>query len=139
MARSGEPKRILVVDDEPDVVTYLVTLLHDHGYATLAARNGRIGMELLKMEKPDLVTLDISMPEGSGTRFYRELRADPDLARIPVVIVTAVTDEHGDPYAFKDVLVSREQVPPPEGYFTKPIDREEFLSTIDEILSSDAA
>jgi CheY-like chemotaxis protein len=135
MALSGKTKRILVLDDEPDVVTYLEMLLRDNGYETVSASNGRSGMDIVRREKPDLVTLDISMPEGSGTVFYKQLKSDPDLTSIPVVIVTAITVQDGDPYGFKDVMCDRQQVPAPEGYHPKPIDKDEFVKIIHRILS----
>ena len=59
-------KKILVVDDEPDVVSYLEMLLHDNGYETLSASDGQEALELARREHPDLVTLDISMPNVNG-------------------------------------------------------------------------
>ena len=129
-------KRILILDDEPDVVAYLEMLLKDQGYETISARNGEEGLGKAKDQKPDLVTLDISMPETSGVRFYRELKADPDLAAIPVVIVTGVTGYAGDPYGFMKFISNRSKVPPPEGFFPKPFDRGEFLATIEKLLAS---
>jgi CheY-like chemotaxis protein len=128
-------KKVLVVDDEPSVVTYLETLLQDNGYETLMAENGRIGFEKAKHEKPDLVCLDITMPEESGIRFYRNLRDDPELAATPVVIVTAVTGSGGDPEPFKKFISTRKQVPAPEAFFSKPIDRREFLDTVAKLLN----
>ena len=84
-------KKILVIDDEPHVVTYIKTLLEDNGFDTATAANGREGMEVAKEYKPDLVCLDITMPEQSGISFYRDLRDDPQLAKVPVLVVTAVT------------------------------------------------
>ena len=98
---NSKPKRVLVIDDEPAVVTYMVTLLADNGYATTSAENGRIGFERAKSDPPDLVCLDISMPEESGIRFYRQLRDDPQLAATPVIIVSGVTGLGGDPEPFK--------------------------------------
>ena len=129
-------KKVLVLDDEPHVVTYLETLLRDNGYETLCASNGKEGMEKIRSEKVDLVCLDISMPEQSGVRFYRNLKDDPKLSGIPVVIVTAVTGSGGDPEPFKNFISTRKQVPPPEGFLAKPIDKDEFLDMITKILSS---
>jgi len=134
MVAPNRKKQILVVDDEPDIVTYLVTLLHDNGYETLSARDGSEGMDLMKDQTPDLITLDISMPSSSGTLLYETLKADPVLKTVPVVIVTAVTNDAGDVPTFRDIMVDRQRVPEPEGYFTKPIDREEFLVTIRKLL-----
>jgi len=63
---NGTGKTILVVDDEPDVVAYLRTFLEDHGFYVVFAENGRTGFEKAKTENPDLITLDITMPEESG-------------------------------------------------------------------------
>ncbi len=133
--RAGGRKKILIVDDEPDVVTYLETLLQDHGYDTLQAYNGREGMQKVRAERPDLICLDITMPEESGVRFYRELKEDAALEKIPVVIVTAVTGYGGDPEGFKKFLEGRRQLPPPAAFFSKPIDKQEFLAAIDRLLA----
>ena len=127
-------KKILIVDDEPDIVSYLEMILQDQGYDTVTAGNGNEALEVVKREKPALVTLDITMPEASGTRFYKEMRTDPELAGIPVIIVTAVTGLGGDKYAYEKFISNRRLVPAPEGFFPKPIDREEFLEAIDELL-----
>ena len=130
-----DKKKILVVDDEPHVVTYLETLLHDNGYETISASDGKEGIEKVRSEKVDLVCLDISMPEHSGIRFYRNLKDDSGLSAIPVVIVTAVTGYGGDPEPFKRFISTRKHVPPPEAFLSKPIDKQEFLDTIAKILS----
>lgn len=127
-------KKILILEDEPDVVTYLTALFEDHGYATESARNGQEGMEKAKAAPPDLITLDMSMPEKSGVRFYREIKGDPVLSKIPVVVVTGVTGYGGNPEDFRRFLETRRQVPPPEAFIAKPIDREELLRVVRELL-----
>ena len=128
-------KKILIVDDEPDVVGYLEMLLQDHGYTTVSAADGNEALELVRSERPDLVTLDISMPEASGTRFYRELKGDAELGDTPVLIVTAVTGYGGDPYGYEKFLSRSRLVPPPEGFFPKPIDRDRLLAEVDQLLA----
>ena len=135
MSSSRQAKKILIVDDESAIVSYLEMLLHDNGYETVIASDGQEGMEMVRREKPDLVTLDISMPQASGTRFYKEIKTDPDLASIPVVIVTAVTGYGGDPYGYEKFISGRHSVSPPEGFLPKPIDKEEFLATIQKLLA----
>ena len=135
-AGSQPAKRVLIVDDEAHVVSYLEMLLQDNGYDTVAAADGTAALDMVRKEMPDLVTLDISMPKASGTRFYREVKTDPALAAIPVVIVTAVTGYGGDPYGYEKFISSRSLVPPPEGFFPKPIDREAFLVTVKKLLAS---
>lgn len=138
-AEGSPAKHVLIVDDEPDVVTYLETLLEDHGYQTESAANGREAMERATAHHPDLITLDITMPEQSGIRFYRDLKENPELARIPVVVVTAVTGYGGDPKPFEQFLSTRRQVPPPDAFFSKPIDQEKLLETISGLLTAGAS
>lgn len=134
-----EPRTVLIVDDEEDVVSYLEMLLEDAGFQTRSARDGNEAMESIRARKPDLITLDISMPLASGTRLYKEIRTDPELADIPVVIVTAVTGYGGDPRGYEKFISQRNLVPPPEAFFSKPIDREEFLATVRDLLDEPAA
>jgi CheY-like chemotaxis protein len=131
----AERKTVMVVDDEPDVVAYLEMLLQDQGYKTVSAVDGREGLEKARAQAPDLICLDITMPEESGVRMYRNLREDPRLARIPVVVVTAVTGLGGDPEPFRAFLSSRKHLPPPDGFFSKPIDRERFLERVNQLLA----
>jgi len=133
--QQGGRKKILVVDDEPNVVAYLETLLQDNGYDTVSAANGLEGMEKVRSEKPDLITLDISMPEESGIRFYRDIKADPDLAGIPIVIVTGVTGYGYKPEDFQKFISSRKKIPPPDGFIPKPIDRDELMKGVTSLLS----
>ncbi|MEW5945408.1 MAG: response regulator [bacterium] len=132
-AKTG--KKILVVDDESDVVTYLSTLFQENGYDTVSAADGNEAMEKLKTEKPDLISLDISLPKKSGVKFYREIKGDPDTRNVPVVIVTAITGYGDDREAFKRFISTRRQVPPPEGFILKPIDTKELLETVRRLLS----
>jgi len=122
-------KTILIIDDEPDVLTYLSTLLEDHGYATISAKDGEEALAKLKASLPDLITLDISMPEKSGVKLYREIKEDPRWKKIPILIVTGVSED------FQKFISTRRQVPPPEGYLSKPINQEEILELIRKLTS----
>ena len=124
-------KKIMVIDDEPDIITYLTTLLEENGYETDSAKDGIEGLEKIKEFKPDLVCLDILMPEKSGIGLYRELRKDDELKGIPVVIVTGFKGDDNPLLTFKEFLYKR-SVPGPEGYIEKPINQQEFLDTIKE-------
>jgi CheY-like chemotaxis protein len=121
-------KKILVVDDEPDVVTYLTSVLKDNGYETMEAFNGEQAMEIIRKDRPDLVTLDVTMPEMTGVKAYRALKEDAKLRKIPVVIVTGVSHE------FKQFISTRSQVPAPEGYLEKPIQPEVLLAEIKRLV-----
>jgi two-component system phosphate regulon response regulator PhoB len=125
----GDKKRIIVIDEDHDLVTFLTTLLEDNGYETISAYDGQEGLDKTRAERPDRVLLDITMPEKSGVRYYRDVRDDPDLKSIPVVIVTGVTQE------FKQFIHTRRQVPPPDGYISKPVEKQELLDTISKLLA----
>ncbi len=126
-------KKILIVDDEPDVLAYLGAFFQENGFEVATAANGKEGFEKAKAERPDLITLDITMPEESGVRMYRDLHEDPETTGIPIVIVTGISHD------FKRFIETRRQVPPPAGYFEKPIDRAELLAKVNEILAAKTA
>lgn len=135
MTTTQDTKKILIVDDEDNIVTYLEMLLQDHGYETISAVNGEDGLERIRNDKPDLITLDISMPEKSGVRCFKELKSNPEFASIPVVIVTGVTGYAGDPYGYMKFMSSQSNLPEPDAFFPKPIEKEEFLKEIEKLLS----
>ncbi|HEY3357016.1 MAG TPA: response regulator [Polyangia bacterium] len=119
-------RRILVVDDEPDARTYLTTVLADHGATTLQARDGDEALALIREQRPDLVTLDLSMPGKGGAEVFEALRRDPALAATRVCIIT------GKPELRR--LIYERPVPPPEGYLDKPVNEEALLLNVRKIL-----
>ena len=124
----AELKKILIIDDEEDVITYLSTLFTDNGFSAISAVDGKEGIEKAVAEKPDLITLDVSMPEESGVRALRDLQNNEVTKNIPVIIVTGVSTD------IKRFIESRKQVHPPEGFFEKPIDRDKLLKKVKELL-----
>ena len=121
-------KTVLVVDDDPDAREFLTTVLQDNGFAAVTAKDGTEAIAMIEQAAPDLVALDITMPEKSVVAVYRRLKEDEQLKRIPVIIVTGISDD------FKKFISTRRQVPPPEGYISKPVDHEEFLRMVKEFL-----
>ena len=113
----GKKRRVLIVDDEPDVVTYLSTFVGDHGFAVISALDGHEGFKLALSEQPDLISLDITMPLESGVKMYQNLQENPRTKHIPVIIIT------GTPGEFDQLFAPAEQLDPPAGYFEKPVDR----------------
>ena len=128
-------KKILVVDDDPDLITYISTLLVDNGYEVISAKDGNEGLEKLRNEKPDAITLDLLMPEKTGMKMFRELRKDEALKNTPVIMVTGISGEYQAFAEFKNFL-AKMKMPGPEAYLEKPINKEEFLATIQKILES---
>lgn len=87
-------KKILVIEDDPITLKYLVTLFEDNGYDTYSAAGGIEAMEVAKNEKPDLITLDLDMPQEWGPRFYRKLIKNKELKDIPVIVISGIDGDH---------------------------------------------
>ena len=119
-------RRILVVDDETDVRVFLSTVLEDAGAEVLQATDGDEALAIMVRERPDLVTLDLSMPGKDGIETFGEMRRHAEVKQIPVCVVT------GHP-EFRKLIYDR-AVPPPEGYMDKPVDEEELVSNLKRIL-----
>ena len=139
-------KRILIVDDEPDIVTFLSAVLEENGYTSLSAKDGVEGLEVLRKEKPDLVLLDLMMPKKSGITLFQELRKDPEMSAIPVVVVTGVSEVTGVDFRnfmYKQPLRDEKKFVEttgltkytvPDGYVEKPIDPDELMEAIKKAL-----
>jgi CheY-like chemotaxis protein len=122
-------KKILIIDDEPDMVTFLSALLEDHGYLTITATDGEEGMTKVKSEKPDLISLDLLMPNKTGIKMFRELRKDDEIKDIPVVMVTGFGKDDVPSMDFKEWIQKR-AIKPPEAYIEKPVNKDELLAAI---------
>jgi CheY-like chemotaxis protein len=124
--RALEGRKILVVDDEEDARTFLSTVLADAGATTIEAADGDQAIELAKRERPDLITLDISMPGRDGVDVFRELRGSSDTAGTAICVVT------GHP-EFREVIYAA-SVNKPDGYMNKPVDPDELVDGLRRIL-----
>ncbi|MBF0226262.1 MAG: response regulator [Desulfobacterales bacterium] len=87
-------KRILVVDDDPIIVKYIVKVLNDNGYETYNASDGVEAFDLLEKVKPDLITLDLQMPEEWGAQFYRRFTKEEEYKDIPVIVISGLPGRH---------------------------------------------
>ena len=111
---------ILVVDDEEDVRAFLTMVFEDAGAEVETATDGDEALAKAREYKPDLISLDLSMPGKDGVEAFVELRSDPATEEIPVCVVT------GHP-EFRQVIYDR-PVPPPEGYLGKPVDEDKLVA-----------
>ncbi len=125
-------QKILIVDDEVEHIDFASTVLEESGYVPIIAMDGNEGMKKVRAEKPDLILLDILMPERSGIGMYQELKRDDETKNIPVVIVTGVA-RGGH---FDDLIVRQgEDLPAPDGYIEKPMNAEAMLKMVSDLLS----
>lgn len=131
------PKKVLVVEDEKDVSIYLSRIFQEGGFRATCAADGEEALEAVERERPDLITMDLSMPRVSGVRSYQILKSRPDLAAIPVIFVTGITGPGGarDTERFYS---TRRQMPPPDGFVAKPINPEKVLDLARKLTSSSA-
>ena len=127
-------KKILVVDDDPDVRMFNTTVVEEGGYTPIEAANGEEGLKILKKEKPDLVILDVLMPKQSGIRLYRELKTSRALRKIPVVMLSGIAKRTFLRSQKALTEFGGEEVPEPEVYLEKPVEPEELAETIQSIL-----
>jgi len=118
--------KVLVVDDEPDFVVFASTVLEDNGAEVIQAHSGDEAIALAKSEKPDLMTLDLSMPGTSGTAVFEQIRNDEELKSMPICIVT------GQPELRR--LIYDRAVIPPDGYIDKPVTEDGLLVNVRKIL-----
>lgn len=114
-------KKILIVDDEQDVIIFLDTLFKSEGYETVTAMNGAEALKKLKEDKPDLITLDLQMPQNTGTDFYRSIRHNKEYENIPVIVVSGLPGKH--------LAIAK-----PYAVFDKPIDKQELISKVKEAI-----
>jgi two-component system phosphate regulon response regulator PhoB len=123
-------KKVLVVDDELDMRIFITTLLETSGYKPLAAEDGVQGLEIARQKKPALIILDIMMPKESGISLYRELKNDPALKDIPVIMLSALSKKTF--FHSQRVLdeYRGEKIPEPAAYIEKPPEPDELLEAI---------
>lgn len=127
-------KTILIVDDEMDMRIFMKTLFETSGYATVTARDGSEGFKKVAEHLPDLIVLDVMMPKEGGVQMYRNLKADPSYAHIPIIMLSAVgTKTFGH---FLTMLKSQTEdpVPAPDHYLEKPPEPEELLNIAQSLL-----
>lgn len=118
-------KKILILDDDPMIVDYLKDLFNDNGYETCFAYNAEDGFDVLKNEKPDLITLDLDMPKITGPLFYVKFRKMEDLKDTPVIVISGM---HVPDRSIKKVVAALE----------KPIDRDELLQIVKDTIGEGA-
>jgi two-component system, OmpR family, phosphate regulon response regulator PhoB len=123
-------KKVLIVDDDPDVRLFNSTVVEENGYTPVEASNGEEALQIIKKEVPALVLLDVLMPKQSGIRFYRVLKTEKAFMGIPVIMLSGVAKrtflrsqkaltEFGD-----------KPVPEPESYLEKPVEADELAKEI---------
>lgn len=117
----GAGRKILVIDDEPGIVEIVQVNLEGDGFDVISASNGREGLEKIKAEQPELVVLDVMMPEMDGWDVLRNVEQDPDIAGMPVIMLTAKAADEDYIHGLEEGAVE---------YITKPFLPQELVNRI---------
>jgi CheY-like chemotaxis protein len=134
MTTMTAPKTILVIEDELDMRLFLKVLLETSGYRPMIAGNGRDGLEKARAQAPDLVILDVMMPGQGGARTYRDLKSDPALHQIPVIMLSAVARTTFFHYLKMLDAGRTDKIIPPDAYVEKPPDPRYLLNCIEKFI-----
>ena len=117
--------RILIVDDSPSQLLGIKRIVEKLGHETLTAEDGAAGVEVAKQEKPDLILMDVVMPNLNGFQATRTISKNPDTAHIPIVLVTTKDQETDKVWGMRQGA---------KAYVTKPIKEEELVKALEEFL-----
>jgi DNA-binding response OmpR family regulator len=121
-----EQLRVVCIEDEPEMIDLVRLILGRRGFLVIGANGGIEGLETVKQERPDLVLLDLMMPDMDGWEVYQQMKADPDLKEIPVVVVTAKAQSIDKVLGLHIAKV--------DDYITKPFGPQELLESVEKIL-----
>jgi two-component system alkaline phosphatase synthesis response regulator PhoP len=123
--------KILVVDDDPDLVETVSMMLESRQYEVVAAYGGVEGLSKARSESPDLVVLDVMMPDKDGFEVCKEMKADPQLARIPILLLTAVASKISETKYTPRMGMETEA----DDYVDKPVKPEEIVKRVERLLA----
>ena len=146
-----EDKQVLIVDDSEESVVFLSEILEEHGYPYRVARNGKEAIKAMRESRPDLVLLDVMMPQKGGVAVFQEMKKDPELKEIPILIITGASEatgvdimtgeekpkeSYGDDFTRRFGAEVRDQLRSltPEALIEKPIDPKVIGRKIKEVL-----
>jgi DNA-binding response OmpR family regulator len=119
--------RIVSIEDEIDMIDLIRLILVRHGHEVIGAQGGREGLRIVQEQKPDLILLDLMMPDVDGWEVYTQLKADPSTQTIPVLIVTARAQ-------FRDRLVLVRQTGL-DDYIIKPFGPAQLIDSVERLLA----
>jgi CheY-like chemotaxis protein len=123
-------EKILCIEDEPQMIDLIRLILETGGYQVVAAQGGEEGLEMMRSERPDLILLDIMMPEMDGGDVYHRMQQEPELISIPVIVVTAKAAPID-----KVLWMNVAQV---DDYVTKPFGPADLLASVERVLARHA-
>ena len=121
-----DKKRVVCIEDEPEMIDLVRLILGRKGFEVIGANGGIEGLETVRREKPDLILLDLMMPDMDGWEVYQQIKADPELKDIPVVVVTAKAQSIDKVLGLHIAKV--------DDYITKPFGPQQLLESVEKNL-----
>lgn len=126
MMANAQPRKVVCVEDEPEMIDLIRLILSRRGFEVIGAEGGQQGLNTIRAELPDLVLLDLMMPEVDGWQVYQQLKADPATADIPVIVVTAKAQNIDKVLGLHIAKV--------DDYIPKPFSLQELVDRVDAVL-----
>jgi len=126
MADTGNPVKVVCIEDEPEMIELIKLILRRRNFELIGAVGGREGLSTVRKVKPDLVLLDLMMPDMDGWEVYQQMKADEDLNDIPVIVVTAKAQSIDKVLGLHIAKV--------DDYVTKPFGPQELLASVRKVL-----
>jgi DNA-binding response OmpR family regulator len=120
-------KCIVYIEDDPEMLDLVELILNSHGFDVHGAHGGREGIDLVHQEHPDLILLDLMMPDLDGWDVYQQLKAEPETKEVPVIVITAKTQSIDKVLGLHIAKV--------DDYISKPFRPQELLDSIEKVLS----
>jgi two-component system response regulator VicR len=124
---ADEKKKVVCIEDEPEMIDLIKLILERKGFEVVGAVGGQEGLEVIRREMPDLILLDLMMPEIDGWEVFRQMRADEQLKDIPVIVVTAKAQSIDKVLGLHIAKV--------DDYVTKPFGPQELLKSVNKVLA----
>lgn len=124
----GNPtQKIVYIEDDPEMIDLVELILNRHGFDVTGAHGGRQGMDMIHQNKPDLVLLDLMMPDLDGWDVYQQLKADENTADIPVIVITAKVQSIDKVLGLHIAKV--------DDYISKPFRPQDLLNSVDRVIN----
>ncbi len=124
------PTKVVCIEDEPEMIELVKLILEKKGVEVIGAAGGRAGLAIIAQEQPDLVLLDLMMPDMDGWEVYQQMKADPDMQNIPVIVVTAKAQSIDKVLGLHIAKV--------DDYITKPFGPSELSDSVQRVLQKSA-
>ncbi len=127
----ADQKRVVCIEDDPGIIDLIKMILIRKGFQVIGAVGGRQGLETIRREQPDLILLDLMMPDMDGWEVYHQIKADEGTRKLPVIIITAKAQSIDKVLALHIAKV--------DDYITKPFGPQELLDSIDKVFANNKA